>query len=211
LKRHLQFNKPNRLTLTAALVIAYFFCLPSVSQSQTHQHEWTTIEEVRISGQDDAFRSTIHSLKYPVLGKNDTLSVHEFVQAEKLTLLWYFAAWCWNCNQEISNLNKMHQQFNEQGFQILGIGLYSPLEDLETFRRENDVNFPIVVGPSQVKELDTRDLTAHYELRQMVGDQRTWGTPFNIFIRNDDQVTIYAAPGEIREPALRKFIRSRLR
>ena len=211
MKRLLQFNRPNVLTLSAALVITYLFCLPSVSHAQTHQHEWTPIEQVLISEQDNAFRSTIHSLEYPVLGNSDTLSVHEFVQADELTLLWYFAAWCWNCNQEISNLNKMYQQFNDQGFQILGIGLYSPLEDLETFRRDNEVNFPIVVGPSQVKELDTRDLTAHYKLRQMVGDQRTWGTPFNIFIDTGDEVTIYAAPGEIREPALRKFIRSRLR
>lgn len=165
---------------------------------------------MQISDTDNEFRSTIHSLKYPVLGENDTLSVHDAVQREHLTLLWYFAAWCWNCNQEIANLNKMYQQFGGQGFQILGIGVYSPLEDLETFRRNNNVEFPIVVGPSQVKDIDTRELTAHYKLRRMVGDQRTWGTPFNIFIHTRNEITMYAAPGEIRKSALRKFIRSHL-
>ena len=211
MKRRLKFNKSAVLTLPVAILIIHFFCPPSFSQAQTDQHEWTTIEQVQVSDQLQEFPSIVHSLEYPILGENDTLSVHEFVQAEELTLLWYFAAWCWNCNQEISNLNKMYQQFGDQGFQILGIGVYSPMEDLETFRQENHVEFPIVLGPSQVKELDTRELTAHYKLRQMVGDQRTWGTPFNIFIHTGDTVTIYAAPGEIREAALQKFIRSRLR
>ncbi len=208
LKKHLLFSNPTGAAF-CLLVIAVLIFHPRALSAQSH--EWATIDRIEISGEDEEFRAIIHSLEYPVLGGKDTVKVHEFIHESDLTLLWYFASWCWNCNQEIEHLNTMYERYHDEGFHILGIGLYSSVEDLQKFQEEYHVNFPVVVGPSQAKELDSRMDTHHYALRKMAGDQRTWGTPFNIFVTHQSGLQIYAAPGELKPWKLSKFIQTHLR
>jgi len=104
-------------------------------------------------------------------------------------------------------LNRMYDNYGEQGFSVLGIGVYSPKRELEKFRQKHAIEFPVVVGPSEIKSLETRQRTSHYSLRKLVGDSRTWGTPFHIFIVNANTDSMYTAAGEIREKDFEQFLR----
>ncbi len=190
------------LLLLGAVVVSGVLLAGNVTQ----RHEWTQINRIDSQLQAERVQKILQHLKYPQLGRDDSLQVGAWSAESRVTLLWYFASWCWNCNQEIPELSKIYSQYQSSGFDILGIGVYSPVTELQQFRETYGITFPIVVGPSRTKVLDSRQHTMHYTLRKMVGDERTWGTPFHIFIVNDDSVSIFSAPGEIRSHDLRRFL-----
>ena len=155
---------------------------------------------------------TIREVRYPHLESTDSIRVSEFLdRGQQVTLLWYFASWCWNCNQQISSINEIYEDYNRQELGILGIGVYSPPGELQEFVEEYAVTFPVVVGPTQVKDLQARKQTHHYQLRKATGDQRTWGTPFHLFIDASDSSRVYIGAGELREPELRRFLEVHIR
>jgi len=194
--------------LAGILCLGFLATAPLGAQT----HEWTNIQPVDSGGNGPQIRRIIRDLRYPVLGSSDSIRVDSFIQGSHLTLLWYFAAWCWNCNQEIPLLQKMFSQYHSKGFNILGIGVYSPEKDLEAFRDAHDITFPVVVGPSRLKDPETRQQTYHYTLRKLAGDQRTWGTPLNLWITNGERGTpaMYIAAGEIHPEELQHFLEAHL-
>lgn len=175
-------------------------------------HEWTNIQPVDSGNHGPQIRRIIRDLRYPVLGAADSIRVDSFVQGSNLTLLWYFASWCWNCNQELPLLQKLYAQYHARGFRILGIGVYSPGKDLAAFQETHHIIFPIVVGPSRLKDPEIRQQTYHYSLRKLAGDQRTWGTPFNLWIIPGENGTraLYIAAGEIHPKELQQFLETHL-
>ena len=186
--------------------------LIAVGPLTAQTHEWTHIDPADSAGSGARIRGIIKHLRYPVLDSRDSIEVASFIRDSKLTLLWYFASWCWNCNQEIPLLQRMYNKYHDSGFRILGIGVYSPVKDLKTFRDKYHITFPIVVGPSRIKQLETRQQTDHYSLRKLAGDQRTWGTPFNLWIVPQDRESlgVYIAAGEIHHAELQDFLETHL-
>lgn len=175
-------------------------------------HEWTHIVPVETATSGTGISCIIENLRYPVLDSRDSIRVESFLENSGMTLLWYFASWCWNCNQEIPLLQRMYKKYHAKGFDVLGIGVYSPVKDLKEFRTKYNITFPIVVGPSQIKQLDTRQQTYHYSLRKSVGDQRTWGTPFNLWIvsKNGKNRDMYIAAGEVHPLEFEEFLKQQL-
>ena len=75
----------------------------------------------------------------------------------------------------------MYEKYKAAGFDVIGVGEYqdSPEQmktNLETFK----ITFPVVL------ESDSRaakQTTLHYGYRRFVGDTRSWGSPWNIFLQ----------------------------
>jgi len=179
------------------------------AQDSSGQHEWTEIRKIE-SDSAQTITKILAELRYPELNSEDSVLVAEYIDKHPVTLIWYFASWCWNCNQEAPVLHRLYKKYHSQGFQVLGIGVYSPEEKLREFQSEYKLQFPIVVGPSIVKDKFTRQLTYHYRFRKSVGDSRTWGTPFSVFILNGNLSDIRVAAGEFTEKDLSAFLKNHL-
>jgi hypothetical protein len=84
-----------------------------------------------------------------------------------------------------------------------------------TFFGEKDPPYPVV---SESISRDDKSKTAHYEYRQLTGDTRNWGSPWNIFLEPDkvnktgEVLTekAFVVNGELIEDEVDKYIASKL-
>ncbi len=74
----------------------------------------------------------------------------------KVILLNFWATWCPPCRAEIPDLIKWQKEYENQGLQIIGI-TYPPTNraTVRSFVRQNEINYPILVGSKKTKELFT--------------------------------------------------------
>ena len=198
-----------KFTFALCLGITFGGFFHTLLAQDSEQHEWTKIRVIDADSAQ-AIAQALAELQYPQLNSKDSICVAEYIDEHPVTLIWYFASWCWNCNQEAPVLHRLYQKYHSNGFQVLGIGVYSPEEKLKEFQTTYALEFPIVVGPSTVKEKASRQLTYHYRFRKAVGDSRTWGTPFSVFILNGNLSDIKVAAGEFTEKDLNTLLKNHL-
>lgn len=65
----------------------------------------------------------------------------------KIVLVNFFATWCPPCIKEIPTFNKLYKQYKGE-FEIIAILYNDPVsqEDLNTFIKEHNIEFPVMVG-----------------------------------------------------------------
>ena len=127
----------------------------------------------------------------------------------------YFAPWCGNWRNEAPIAAKLYEKYKAQGFQVIGISEYANTADTMTFFGEKDPPYPVV---SESLSRDDKQKTLHYGYRQLTGDTRNWGSPWNIFLepdkvnKNGEVLTEKAmvVNGELIEDEVDKFIASKL-
>lgn len=81
-------------------------------------------------------------------GKN--LDGSEFdLQSKKGTVvlvnLW--ATWCGPCRHEIPELEKLHAEYANRGFAVVGISVDDTAEAVHEFLKERPIHYPIVLDP----------------------------------------------------------------
>ncbi|HSK63466.1 MAG TPA: TlpA disulfide reductase family protein [Pyrinomonadaceae bacterium] len=134
---------------------------------------------------------------------------------KKLVMIVYFAPWCGNWRNEAPVALKLYEKYKNQGFLVIGVGEYASLEQIKNFFGEAGPPYPIVV---ESESRDDKTKTPHYGYRQLTGDTRNWGSPWNIFLEpakvnpQGDLLTekAWVVNGELIEDEVDKFIAAKL-
>jgi thiol-disulfide isomerase/thioredoxin len=148
--------------------------------------------------------------------KSDTPEdLRTLLKGKKLVMVVYFAPWCGNWRNEAPIAAKLYEKYKDQGFQVIGVSEYAARADVKAFFGEAGPPYPIV---SESETRDDRDKTPHFGYRQLTGDTRKWGSPWNIFLEpskvnaSGDVLTekAWVVNGELIEDEVDKFIADKL-
>jgi len=142
-------------------------------------------------------------------------SLRTLITGKKLVMIVYFAPWCGNWRNEAPIAAKLFDKYKSQGFQVIGVSEYASRDDVKNFFGADGPPYPIV---TEYESRDDKTTTLHYEYRQLTGDTRNWGSPWNIFLEpakvnaNGDVLTekAWVVNGELIEDEVDKFIASKL-
>jgi cytochrome c biogenesis protein CcmG, thiol:disulfide interchange protein DsbE len=94
---------------------------------------------------DSAVGSTMPAYKAELLdGKPFDIAA----ERGNVVFLNLWATWCGPCRQEIPELQKLHNEYAEQGFKVVGVSLdESGKETVQQFVTENSMTYPIALDP----------------------------------------------------------------
>lgn len=143
------------------------------------------------------------------------VNLRSVIANKKLVLVVYFAAWCPNWQKEMPLVKKLHEKYQDKGFDVIGISEYAALEETKKHVADNNLTFTVAV---ESEKYEDRDKTAHYKYRQAVGDARKWGSPWNLFLetkainKKGDVLgnKFSVVTGEMIEREVEAFVREKL-
>ena len=179
--------------------------IPSAARAQGN-HEYSPLAEKTVNYKN----WTLNSLK-----DDKPVDLQSLVQGKKLVMVVYFAPWCPNWRNEVPVATKLYEKYKDQGFQVIGVSEYGPRDTVNASFGTDGAPFPVV---SESESRDDREKTLHYGYRQLTGDTRRWGSPWNIFLepaslsKTGEVLTekAWVVNGELIEADVDKFIADRL-
>jgi thiol-disulfide isomerase/thioredoxin len=141
--------------------------------------------------------------------------LRSLIVGKKLVMVVYFAPWCGNWRNEAPIAAKLYEKYKNQGFQVIGVSEYASRDDVRKYFGETGPPYPIV---TESESRDDKQKTPHYGYRQLTGDARNWGSPWNIFLEpskvnaTGDLLTekAWVVNGELIEDEVDKFIGSKV-
>lgn len=169
-------------------------------------HEYSPLVEKTVN-----YRNwTLNDLK-----DNKPVDLRSLVAGKKLVMVVYFAPWCGNWRNEAPVAARLYEKYKDQGFAVIGVSEYGSRDEVNTFFGAAGAPYPVV---TESETRDDREKTAHYGYRQLTGDTRRWGSPWNIFLepsslaKTGDVLTekAWVVNGELIEADVDKFISERL-
>ena len=151
----------------------------------------------------------------PNLTTDKADDLRSLVAGKKLVMIVYFAPWCGNWRNEAPIAAKLYEKYKGQGFQVIGVSEYAARDDVKKFFGDTGAPFPVV---TESESRDDKQKTLHYGYRQLTGDTRNWGSPWNIFLEpsklnaSGDVLTekAWVVNGELIEDEVDKFIASKV-
>ena len=134
---------------------------------------------------------------------------------KKLVMIVYFAPWCKNWRMEAPVAAKLYEKYKAQGFQVIGVSEYGMMSEVIDYFGKDGPPYPVV---TESESREDKEKTPHYAYRQLTGDKRTWGSPWNIFLEpakvaaTGDVLTekAWVVNGELIEADVDKFIASKV-
>ena len=143
------------------------------------------------------------------------INLREFTKGKKLVMVVYFAPWCHNWRHEAPFVQSLYEKYKTAGLDVIGVGEYDSVEAMKTELETRKITFPVVY---ESESKDSRLYTSHYEYRKDLGDTRSWGSPWNIFLipaelsEKGDTLTkkAFVVSGELIEDEAEKFVREKL-
>ena len=115
----------------------------------------------------------------------------------KVLVLNFFATWCGPCRQEIPDLVRLYERFQDKGLEIIGVSLDQEGETaLRPFIKRYGITYPIVLGTTQVV-LDYGGVK---------------GIPTTFFIDHNGTIRnhfVGLRPGYVIEESVRKLLKQR--
>lgn len=188
------------------LALATMACLPAAAFGQDG-HEYSPLVEKTVNYKD----WTLNDLK-----DNKPTDLRSLVQGKKLVMVVYFAPWCPNWRNEAPVAARLYEKYKDQGFAVVGVSEYGTRDTVNAFFAPTGAPYPVV---SESETREDRDKTLHFGYRQLTGDSRKWGSPWNIFLepaklsKTGDLLTekAWVVNGELIEADVDKFIADRLK
>jgi thiol-disulfide isomerase/thioredoxin len=185
------------------LVLVIIALAPAAVQAQ---HEYSPLVEKTVSYKNWALKD---------LKDDKPVDLRSVVQGKKLVMVVYFAPWCGNWRNEAPVAARLYEKYKAQGFEVIGVSEYASRDDVRAFFGPTGSPYPVV---TESETRDDRDKTAHYSYRQLTGDTRRWGSPWNIFLepekltKEGDLLTekAWVVNGELIEADVDKFIADHL-
>lgn len=189
-----------------SLALSFLALVLSSSIARAQSHEYSPLVEKTVNYKTWSLKN---------LTTNEPEDLRKVIAGKKLVMIVYFAPWCGNWKNEAPIAAKLYEKYKAQGFQVIGISEYAQPADTVKYFGEKDPPYPVFV------ESETRDdkmKTTHYGYRQLTGDTRNWGSPWNIFLEPDkvnksgEVITekAWVVNGELIEEEVDKFIASKV-
>ena len=187
------------------LILSILTLATAASRAQ-NGHEYSPLQEKTVNYKNWTFNE---------LASNKPVTLRSLMQGKKLVMVLYFAPWCPNWRNEAPVAAVLYQKYKAQGFEIIGVSEYATRDDVKAYFGASGPPYPIV---TESESRDERDKTAHFGYRQLTGDTRKWGSPWNIFLdpskcnSTGDVLTekAWVVNGELIEADVDKFIHDRL-
>lgn len=178
---------------------------PAIAAAQAG-HEYSPLVEKTVNYQN-------WDLPNVMTDKQEKL--RDLIAGKKLVMIVYFAPWCGNWRNEAPVAAKLYEKYKNQGFQIIGVAEYASRDDIKNYFGKDGPQFPVVV---ESESRENKQNTPHYKYRQLTGDTRNWGSPWNIFLEpakvnaTGDVVAekAWVVNGELIEDEVDKFIASKV-
>ncbi|HEY0430547.1 MAG TPA: TlpA disulfide reductase family protein [Pyrinomonadaceae bacterium] len=189
-----------------ALILFALALAPAATTAQ-NGHEYSPLVEKTVSYKN----WTLNDLK-----DNKPVDLRSLVQGKKLVMVVYFAPWCGNWRNEAPVAAKLYEKYKDQGFAVIGVSEYGSRADVSSFFGETGSPYPVV---SESETREDREKTSHFGYRQLTGDTRKWGSPWNIFLepaslaKTGDVLTekAWVVNGELIEADVDKYIADKLK
>jgi thiol-disulfide isomerase/thioredoxin len=202
------FKNLNRIAFAVlfALVALASASVPARAQSGDG-HEYAPLLEQKLDYKNWSFKS---------LKDGSPVSLRDLVKDKKLVMVVYFAPWCGNWKAEAPVVWKLYDKYKKDGFEVVAVSEYASADDSRKyFESQGGTPFPVVI---ESEATTARDQTTHYGYRQIAGDTRRWGSPFNVFLepaklnKTGDTLTekAWVVGGELIEKDAEQFIREKL-
>jgi len=178
---------------------------PAIASAQAG-HEYSPLAEKPVS---------YKNWTLPNLKTDQQEDLRKLMAGKKLVMIVYFAPWCGNWRNEAPIAAKLYEKYKSQGFQVIGVSEYASRADVSNFFGTDGPPYPIV---TESESREDKEKTAHYGYRQLTGDKRNWGSPWNIFLEPDKVnakgdvlvETAWVVNGELVEEEVDKFIASKV-
>jgi len=143
------------------------------------------------------------------------VNLRDLTKNKKLVAVVYFAPWCHNWQHDAPMLVKLYDKYKTNGFEIVLIGEYGPIDAMNESLNSFKITFPAVYESLSLSDLST---TPHYAYRQSTGDKRKRGSPYYVFVdpswiekRGDVLLTkTDVINGELIETEGEQYIRQKL-
>lgn len=188
-----------------AFSVLALLIVPSIARAQAG-HEYSPLLETTVN---------YKNWTLPDLTTDQPEDLRKLMAGKKLVMIVYFAPWCGNWRNEAPIAAKLYEKYKAQGFQVIGISEYATRADVRNFFGNAEPPYPIV---TESESRDDKQKTPHYGYRQLTGDKRNWGSPWNIFLEpaklsaNGDVLTekAWVVNGELIEDEVDKFIASKV-
>lgn len=169
-------------------------------------HEYSPLVEKKVNYKN----WTLNDIK-----DNKPLDLRSAVAGKKLVMVVYFAPWCGNWRNEAPVAARLYEKYKDQGFAVIGVSEYASRDEVKNFFGPTGAPYPVV---SESEAREDREKTPHFGYRQLTGDTRKWGSPWNIFLepaalsKSGDVLTekAWVVNGELIEADVDKFISERL-
>src|SRR5258707_13945091 len=188
------------------LIMILFAMMIAPAALQAQSHEYSPLQEKTVNYKAWTLND---------LASNKPVALRSLMQGKKLVMVLYFAPWCPNWRNEAPVAARLYEKYKSQGFEIVGVSEYGSRDDVQTFFGPAGEPYPVV---SESESRDDREKTPHFGYRQLTGDTRRWGSPWNIFLdpakcnSSGDVLTekAFVVNGELIEADTDKFIHDRL-
>ncbi len=176
---------------------------PALAQSG---HEYSPLVETTVN---------YKNWTLPDLKTDKPEELRKLMAGKKLVMIVYFAPWCGNWRNEAPVAAKLYDKYKSQGFQVIGVSEYGSRDEVRKYFGEAGPPYPVV---TESESRDDKQTTAHYGYRQLTGDKRNWGSPWNIFLEPEKvnakgDVLVektWVVNGELIEDEVDKFIASKV-